>query len=93
MSNKCCRWVHKRCSGIKGNLSDAANFRCAVYGGTQVTPVRSGRVSAKDEILECVNEFCYLGDMTGAGGRVEASPVARVRSGWKKFRNLLPSLQ
>ena len=30
--------------------------------------------------------------MLGAGGGAETSTVARIRSGWKKFRELLPLL-
>ena len=37
---------------------------------------------------EVVDEFCYLCNMLIAGGGVEASSVMRVRSGWKKFREL-----
>ena len=33
----------------------------------------------------CGEEFCYLGDMIGAGGGAGASSVARVRSGWKRL--------
>ena len=42
--------------------------------------------------LEVVDKFCYLGDMLDAGGGAESSTVTRVRSGWKKFRELLPLL-
>ena len=42
--------------------------------------------------MEVVDKLCYLGDMISAGGGVEESIVARVRSGWKKFRELLPVL-
>jgi len=36
--------------------------------------------------LECVEKFCYLGDVIGAGGAEEAA-TARVRSAWAKFRD------
>ena len=42
--------------------------------------------------LEVVDKFCYLGDMLDAGGGTESSTVTRVRSGWKKFREILPLL-
>ena len=35
---------------------------------------------------------CYLGDMISAGGGVEAAVNARIRSGWRKLRELLPLL-
>ena len=38
--------------------------------------------------LECVNRFCYLGDMLGAaGGCGEASRI-RVRGAWGQFKEL-----
>lgn len=42
--------------------------------------------------VEFMDEFCYLGDKINAGGGAEAGLVARVRSGWKKFGELLPLL-
>ena len=42
--------------------------------------------------LECVEIFCYFGDMIAAEiGAGEASR-ARVRSGWAKFKELAPIL-
>ena len=42
--------------------------------------------------LEVVDKFCYLGDMLDADGGAESNTVTRVRSGWEKFRELLPLL-
>ena len=42
--------------------------------------------------LKVVDRFCYLGDMFDAGGGAESSTITRVRSGWKKFGELLPLL-
>ena len=44
------------------------------------------RLDFADVSLECVEEFCYLGNMICAGGGAEASSIVRVRCGWKKFR-------
>jgi len=52
---------------------------------------RMERINVRDATLECVDEFCYLGDMIGARSGVEASSMMRVRCGWKKFE-LLPLL-
>ena len=41
---------------------------------------------------EGVNKFYYLGDMLSAGGGPKASSITRVRTGWKKFKELLPLL-
>ena len=45
-----------------------------------------------EDTLQCVNEFCYLGDMLSPGGGAESSSICRVRCSWKKFRELLPML-
>ena len=42
--------------------------------------------------LEVVASFCYLGDMLSAGGGCEIAVTTRVKTAWKKFRDLLPVL-
>ena len=44
------------------------------------------------EQLEAVATFCYLGDVTGERGGCQDAITARIRSAWKKFRELLPIL-
>ena len=40
--------------------------------------------------LEVVASFCYLGDMLSAGGGCEIAVTTRVKTAWKKFREVLP---
>ena len=42
--------------------------------------------------LEVVASFCYLGDMLSGGGGCEITVTTRVKTAWKKFRELLPVL-
>ena len=35
------------------------------------------------------DQFCYLSDMLRAHGGTEASSISGIKSGWKKFRELL----
>ena len=42
--------------------------------------------------LEVVAAFCYLSDMLSAGGGCEMTVTTRVKTAWKKFRELLPVL-
>ena len=42
--------------------------------------------------LEVVASFCYLGDMLSTGGGCEIAVTTRVKTAWKKFRELLPVL-
>ena len=88
----CCDWVHKRCSGEGGPLLRVIDFECAVCKGEIVLNDRPEDMNFGNVNLECVNKFCYLGDMISAGGGAESGSIARVRSGWGKFRELLPLL-
>ena len=71
---KCHKWIHKRCSKIKGKLKEDAQFQCSlcVLGQdtqSSVKGVGSGEtVLGQDCELERVDRFCYLGDMLGSGG-------------------------
>ena len=89
--NDCKSWVHKKCSDVKGSLGSVADFRCRRCKGDarplDGRPVES--IAVGGESLGVVDKFCYLGDVIGAGGGAEESSIARVRSGWKKFRELL----
>ena len=44
--------------------------------------------------LELVDKFCYLGDMLSVDGDADAAVIvkARIRTGWNKFRQLVPLL-
>ena len=46
----------------------------------------------KTDKLEVVASFCYLGDMLSAGGVCKIAVTTRVKTAWKKFRELLPVL-
>ena len=63
----CQKWVHKKCSGIKGSMSKVAkSFICSGC----LNPVTSaGRTSVDvgdSAKLELVDKFCYVGDMLTA---------------------------
>jgi hypothetical protein len=101
---KCKKWVHSICSGIKGKLKAMANqFICGKCDGTQAGQEtewwgqynlhqnKEGKVEYKTsngETLEVVTKFCYLGDVIEAGGGVESAVRARVQKAWGKFREL-----
>ena len=55
-----------------------------------------GRPQSKVQVgpdkLEAVASFCFLGDMLSAGGGCEMVVTTRVKTPWKKFRELLPVL-
>ena len=87
----CKHWVHKRCSGLQ-NLNNAVGFKCKSCANAQAASENIKKISLDGVEYDVVDQFCYLGDMLSAGGGAEACTIARIRSGWKKFRELLPLL-
>jgi hypothetical protein len=91
----CYAWTHKRCSGITGSLEHVSQYHCVqcMKGGNPVRSEVLQQLLLEDgQELECVEKFCYLGDMIGAGGGAEEAVTARVRCAWAKFRELAPIL-
>jgi len=88
----CKKWVHRKCSGIKGSkFKVLKSFVCRGC----VNPV-TGRTSVDDggdANLELVDKFCYLGDMLSVDGNADADVETRIRIGRKKFRLLVPLLR
>ncbi len=79
--------VHKRYSGVMVSVSNVIDFNnCSVYNGNQTVVPRVESIDIGSESVQCIDKLCYLGDRIGA----EGSSIARVRSGWKKLRELHP---
>ena len=91
--NGCKLWVHKKCSGLQW-LTPNPDYRCARCMGN-ARPI-DGRpqneVQVRPDKLEVVASFFYLSDMLPAGGGCEIAVTTRVKTAWKKFRELLPIL-
>ena len=91
--NGCKHWVHKKCSGLK-RLKKDLDYRCTRCQGT-ARPL-DGRPQKEVQVgpdkLEVVASFCCLGDMLSAAGGCELSTTTRVKTAWKKFKDLLPVL-
>ena len=89
--NGCKHWVHKKCSGLK-HLKKDPDYRCTRRQGT-ARPL-DGRPQEEVQVgpdkLEVVTSFCYLGDMLSAAGGCELSTTIRMKTAWKKFKDLLP---
>ena len=49
-------------------------------------------IKLNGDTLECVDKFCYLGDMIGSGGGAEEASSMRVKCAWGKFMELSPIL-
>ena len=77
--SKCCKWVHGRCSGIKGKLPLVnTGFVCKVCqenghkGGAQVSITKmvekSVHITIDGEQVEQVDRFRYLGSVIAQDG-------------------------
>src|SRR5580700_2994037 len=92
----CLKWVHKRCSGVKEILTAvSATFICTtcLRGPKVVDEERNeGLDIGNGVVLEKVDKFCYLGDTLNANVGADSAVVARIRSAWRKFRELSPIL-
>ena len=78
----CKKWIHKKCSGVKGKLKEDPTYRCAKCVGGQCagSGADERQVVLEDgSSLECTNRFCYLGDMLGAAGGCEEASRTGVR--------------
>ena len=91
--NGCKHWVHKKCSGLKC-LKEDPDYRCTRCQGTArlLDDRPQKEVQVGPDKLEVVASFCFLGDMLSAAGGCELSTTTRVKTAWKKFKNLLPVL-
>ena len=91
----CKHWVHKKCSGLKG-LTEDPDYRCTCTwckGTARPLDDRpQGEVQVGPDKLEVLASFCYLGDMLSAAGGCKLSTTARVKTAWKKFKELKPVL-
>ena len=82
----CKNWIHKRCSGVPGDLSRVADgFRCRRCDGAiqEADPAEDLMLDGKT--YECVKSFCYLGDILDGDSGADLAATGRIRNGWMKF--------
>ena len=74
-------------------LKKDPNYRCTRYQG--IARPLDGRPQKEVQVvpdkLEVVASFCYIGDMLSAADGCELSTTTRVKTAWKKFKDLLTS--
>ena len=59
----CKKWIHKWCSGLRGDLSRVADgFRWRRCDRTIQEVDLAEDLMVDGETYECVKSFCYLGD-------------------------------
>jgi len=75
----CKKWVHRKCSGIKGSMYKV--IKTFICRGFMIPVTSTGCTSAKAK-LELVDKFSYLGDMLSVDGDANAAVENRIRIGW-----------
>ena len=88
----CHKWVHKKCSGIKGSMYKVMSFICRGCSNPIVSRGHTSVDIGASANLEVVDKFCYLGDMLSVDGDADAAVEATIRIGWNKCRQLVPLL-
>src|SRR5208282_2199201 len=71
---KCKKWIHKKCSMIRSRLETVVGFQCTNFSQGLVAETISKKlcpIKLNGDSLECVDKFCYFGDMIGSGGGAE----------------------
>ena len=88
-------WDRDRILDLQSVLLLTVSYQLFEYSIGNARPI-DGRpqneVQVGPDKLEVVASFCYLGDMLSAGGGCEMAVTTRVKTAWKKFRELLPVL-
>ena len=82
--------MHKKCSSLE-RLTPNPDYRCTqCMGNARPIDVRpQSELQVGPDKLEVVASFCYLGDMLSTGWACEIAVTTRVKTAWKKFRELL----
>ena len=88
-----CSLVHKHGNGQNGRLDNVVDFKCRTCLNPTVADADDKKVQLRNVEDMVVNQFYYLGDMLSSHGSVEASSIFSIKSGWKKFRELLSLLK
>ena len=75
----CQKWVHKKCSGIKGSMYKVMkSFIClGCLNPVSNTGHTSVDVGASANLV-LVDTFCYLGDVLSLAGDADAAVEARI---------------
>ena len=85
--------MHRRSKGIRGKLKQDSKFRRQTYANQQSDITQEcPDIELKCQSLEIVKKLCYLGNKNGARAGAFDSGVTSIRSGWCKFRDLVPLL-
>ena len=83
----CKIWIHKRCSGVRGDLSRVADgSRCRRCDGIIQEADLVEDLMVDGETYGYVKIFCYLGDTLDGDGGTDLTATSRIRNGWTGWK-------
>jgi len=86
----CHKWVHKKCSGIRGSMYKVMSFICRVCSNPVISTGYTSVDIGASANLEVVDKFCYLGrDMLSVDGDADCNVKVKVRVSSKELRERL----
>ena len=94
LCSQCSFWIHKKCSGVIGSLSDNPEYICPCCQGTahRIDGRPINEVFVDKVKIDIVPSFCYLVDMLSADSDCDLAVTTRCLVAWGKFRKLLTIL-
>ena len=69
-------------------MAGIVNYICKRCGGDGDEEDDESSVKLGNDVIDVVSKFCYLGDMLERNGDAQSAVTARIRAGWKKFKEL-----
>ena len=85
---KCQHWVHKRCSGVHGSLTQVKDFTCKKCIPGVLFEDEDKMITLDDDNIEIEGRFSYLGDVISMEGGAQEAVTSRIRLAWKKFEEV-----
>ena len=85
---KCQHCVHKRCTQVHGSLTKEKDFTGKKCISGVVFEDEDKMISLDGDSIEVVDRFSYLGDVISAEGGAQEAVTSRIRSAWKKFKEV-----
>ena len=85
---KCQHWVHKRCSGVHGSLTQEKDFTCKKCIPGVSFENEDKMITLDGDNIEVVDRFSYLGDVISTKKEAQEAVTSRIRSAWKKFEEV-----
>ena len=85
---KCQHWVHKRCSGVHGSLTQAKDFTCKKCIPGVLFEDEDKMITSDGDNIKVVDRFSYLTDVIRTEGGAQEAVTSRIRLAWKKFNEV-----